>query len=107
MSSDEAKELYVWKGLNPYSTGRYSMSIHNTNDCIGFISCLNPYSTGRYSMRSPPKVVCISLYLCLNPYSTGRYSMRMDFDFDNNKMIGLNPYSTGRHSMSSSISIKL
>ena len=45
---------YIIIGLNPYSTGRYSMSnkgemVNNSN------SSLNPYSTGRYSMRDFPK----------------------------------------------------
>ena len=41
---------YVGKlGLNPYSTGRYSVRPSScTNVCK--LSSLNPYSTGRYSV---------------------------------------------------------
>jgi len=38
-------------GLNPYSTGRYSMSKLLTLEKDGESDSLNPYSTGRYSMR--------------------------------------------------------
>ena len=36
-------------GLNPYSTGRYSMSVKASSKKLTPM-CLNPYSTGRYSM---------------------------------------------------------
>ena len=41
----------ILNSLNPYSTGRYSLS--NKKDFIeNYWKSLNPYSTGRYSLRS-------------------------------------------------------
>jgi len=37
--------------LNPYSTGRYSMSLNTLREYLRQLEGLNPYSTGRYSMR--------------------------------------------------------
>jgi len=40
------------QGLNPYSTGRYSMSAAKINEVLDAAISLNPYSTGRYSMSA-------------------------------------------------------
>jgi len=44
-----ANELKFRESLNPYSTGRYSMSGILSGERLAFYR-LNPYSTGRYSM---------------------------------------------------------
>ena len=38
------------QGLNPYSTGRYSLILHRLKDSVLADMSLNPYSTGRYSL---------------------------------------------------------
>ena len=53
MRTYEKLEITSHIRLNPYSIGRYSMSM---GDFKHMISCdwrLNPYSIGRYSMRNP------------------------------------------------------
>ena len=50
------------------------MSFERSNKDSEFL-CLNPYSTGRYSMSYRFKG-CVPRQKSLNPYSTGRYSMR-------------------------------
>ena len=45
--------MWLYNGLNPYSTGRYSVSMDYVNNYIS-IDSLNPYSTGRYSVRLAP-----------------------------------------------------
>ncbi len=46
-------------------------------DSVNKIKSLNPYSTGRYSVSNVMKTLVIVL-LGLNPYSTGRYSVRSE-----------------------------
>ena len=62
--------------LNPYSTGRCSLSLLLRSKGQGCRQGLNPYSTGRCSLR--PKCVFDSFASLdgLNPYSTGRCSLR-------------------------------
>ena len=45
------KVEYINLCLNPYSTGRYSVSSQSVGANGLTPNCLNPYSTGRYSVR--------------------------------------------------------
>ena len=48
--AEKAEKAAKAQSLNPYSTGRYSMSGADV-EYTAFEGSLNPYSTGRYSMR--------------------------------------------------------
>ena len=73
-------------GLNPYFSGRWSVSLGSANNG-DFWSSLNPYFSGRWSVSLAKKQFYAVPTRSLNPYFSGRWSVRKEIHVVEEKIV--------------------